>query len=71
MTTNSDTSGVLTGWSLIDSTEGYEVDDDVTTTPCCWPGRQPVTTWQEGYPYHERMPRQEYEHAKRSCRSSC
>src|SRR6476619_3467429 len=67
MTTNSDTPGVLTGWSLIDSTEGYEVYDDVHDDPVLvGPDGQPVTTWQEDYPYDEKMTRREYEVLKRA-----
>src|SRR6478672_11663898 len=58
---------VLTGWSLIDSTEGYDVDDDVHDDPVLvGPDGQPVTTWQEDYPYDEKMTRREYEVLKRS-----
>src|SRR6476469_1420207 len=67
MTTNPDTPGVLTGWSLIDSTEGYDVDDDVHDDPVLvGPDGQPVTTWLEDYPYDEKMTRREYEVLKRA-----
>src|SRR5580765_4853756 len=67
MTSNPDTPGVLTGWSLIDSTEGYDVDDDVHDDPVLvGPDGKPVTTWQEDYPYDEKMTRREYEVLKRA-----
>lgn len=39
-----------------------EVDDPVLLGP----DGLPVKTWREGYPYHERMSRQDYDEAKRS-----
>ena len=67
MTVNSDTRSGLTGWSLIDETDGFDVDDDVHDDPVLiGPDGQPVTTWQEDYPYDVRMTRREYEVAKRS-----
>ncbi|MEZ5264411.1 MAG: polyphosphate kinase 2 [Acidimicrobiales bacterium] len=38
-----------------------EVDDPVLVGP----DGVPLDTWREGYPYHERMTRHEYDHAKR------
>ncbi len=56
-----------TGWSLIDSTDGYDVDNDIHDDPVLvGPDGQPVTTWQEDYPYDVRMTRREYEVAKRA-----
>jgi polyphosphate kinase 2 (PPK2 family) len=58
---------VLTGWSLIDETDGFDVDNDVHDDPVLvGPDGQPVTTWQEDYPYDVRMTRREYEVAKRA-----
>src|SRR6476646_6432267 len=65
--TTPNTRCVLTGWSLIDSTEGYDVDDDVHDDPVLvGPDGLPVTTWMEDYPYDERMTRREYEVSKRA-----
>src|SRR5690348_4690602 len=65
--TTPNTRDVLTGWSLIDSTEGYDVDDDVHDDPVLvGPDGQPVTTWQGDYPYDEKMTRREYEVLKRA-----
>jgi len=62
-----DTREVLTGWSLIDQTDGFGVDNDMHDDPILvGPDGQPVTTWMEGYPYRERMTRREYEVTKRA-----
>jgi polyphosphate kinase len=69
MTTLDDvnTEQVLNGWSLIDQTEGFEVDDDIHDDPILvGPDGQPVTTWKEDYPYQERMTRRDYEDSKRA-----
>jgi len=56
-----------TGWSLIDASDGYDVDNDIHDDPVLvGPDGQPVTTWQEDYPYDVRMTRREYEVAKRA-----
>ena len=47
--------------SLRLSADNEDLDDPVLVTP---DGRL-VDTWREGYPYSERMPRQEYEFQKR------
>ena len=66
-TPEADTRDVLTGWSLIDETDGFDVDNDVHDDPVLvGPDGQPVTTWQEDYPYDERMTRREYEVTKRA-----
>ena len=60
-TPEADTRDVLTGWSLIDETDGFDVDNDVHDDPVLvGPDGQPVTTWQEDYPYDVRMTRREY-----------
>ena len=65
--TTFDTPDVLTGWSLIDETDGFEVDNDMHDDPILvGPDGQPVTTWMEGYPYQERMTRRDYEITKRA-----
>jgi polyphosphate kinase 2 len=65
--TTYDTTDVLTGWSLIDETDGFEVDDDLHDDPILvGPDGQPVTTWKEDYPYQERMTRRDYEITKRA-----
>ena len=62
-----DTRQVLTGWSLIDETDGFEVDNDMHDDPILvGPDGKPVTTWKENYPYQERMTRREYEVTKRA-----
>jgi len=62
-----DTRQVLTGWSLIDETDGFEVDNDMHDDPVLvGPDGQPVTTWKENYPYQERMTRRDYEITKRA-----
>ena len=62
-----DASDVLTGWSLIEQTDGFEVDNDMHDDPILvGPDGQPVTTWKENYPYQERMTRREYEITKRA-----
>ena len=59
------TRDVPTGWSLIDSTDGYDVDNDVHDDPVLvGPDGQPVTTWQEDYPYDVRKTRAEYDELK-------
>ena len=66
-TPEADTRDVLTGWSLIDETDGFDVDNDVHDDPVLvGPDGQPVDTWREDYPYDERMTRREYEVAKRA-----
>lgn len=48
-------------------TEGYYVDDSDEDDPVLLqPNGQPIETWQENYPYDERMSRDEYEKTKRS-----
>ena len=65
--TSFDTAGDLTGWSLIDETDGFEVDDDVHDDPVLvGPDGQEVNTWRENYPYEQRMTRLEYEVDKRA-----
>ena len=65
--TTFDAADVLTGWSLIDDTDGYEVDNDMHDDPVLvGPDGRPVTTWKENYPYQERMSRREYEVTKRA-----
>ena len=65
--TTFDITEVLTGWSLIDETDGFEVDNDMHDDPVLvGPDGRPVTTWMEGYPYQERMTRRDYEITKRS-----
>ena len=67
MTSEPDTRDVLTGWSLIDESDGFDVDNDVHDDPVLvGPDGQPVTTWQENYPYQEKMTRREYEISKRA-----
>jgi polyphosphate kinase 2 len=41
------------------------VDDDDDDPVLLWPDGTPVETWREDYPYHERLPRPEYERTKR------
>src|SRR3954452_1932572 len=41
------------------------MDDDDDDPVLLWPDGTPVDTWREGYPYEERMTREEYDHAKR------
>jgi polyphosphate kinase len=61
------TTDLLAGWSLIEQTDGFDVDDDSDDDPVLvGPDGEPVQTWQEDYPYDERMPRREYELAKRA-----
>ena len=67
MTSSHETRDELTGWSLIDATEGFDVDDDIHDDPVLFgPDGRPVTTWMEDYPYDERMTRREYEVSKRA-----
>ena len=41
-------------------------DDDEHDDPVLrWPDGRTVDTWREDYPYHERMPRHQYEYEKR------
>ena len=41
-----DPADVLTGWSLIDETDGYAVDNDMHDDPILvGPDGRPVTTW--------------------------
>ena len=45
-----DTRQILTGWSLIDETDGFEVDIDMHDDPILvGPDGQPVTTWKENW----------------------
>jgi polyphosphate kinase 2 len=45
---------------------GLRVEDNDDDDPVLlWPDGTPVDTWREDYPYDERMPRDEYERAKR------
>jgi polyphosphate kinase 2 len=45
---------------------GLIVEDTDDDDPVLlWPDGSPVDTWREDYPYHERMPRDEYDRAKR------
>jgi polyphosphate kinase 2 len=45
---------------------GLRVEDTDDDDPVLlWPDGTPVDTWREDYPYDERMPRDEYERAKR------
>ena len=49
--TTFDTTDVLNGWSLIDDTVGYAVDNDVHDNPVLvGPNGQPITTSKENYP---------------------
>jgi polyphosphate kinase 2 len=51
---------------LIDRLGDYRVIDDDDDDPVLVnPDGQPVDTWREGYPYEERLSREEYEHDKR------
>ena len=44
----------------------YAVDDSDDDDPVLLtPDGQPVDTWREGYPYEERMSREEYDRTKR------
>jgi polyphosphate kinase 2 len=61
------TRDVLTGWSLIDETDGFDVDNEMHDDPVLvGPDGQAVTTWKENYPYDERMSRREYDITKRA-----
>jgi polyphosphate kinase 2 len=52
--------------NLLDRLDGYRVVDDDDDDPVLLNrDGQPVDTWREGYPYPERMPREEYEQQKR------
>ena len=51
------TSHILAGLTVEDTDD----DDPILL----WPDGTPVDTWREDYPYSERMPRDEYERAKR------
>src|SRR3984893_1276018 len=51
---------------LIKKFDGYRVDDSDDDDPVLIrPDGEPVQTWREGYPYPERISRQEYDHLKR------
>src|SRR5947207_5758855 len=52
--------------SLLAHLGEYQVQDDADDDPVLLTrDGEPVDTWREGYPYPERMDRQEYEHQKR------
>jgi polyphosphate kinase 2 len=51
---------------LLEEFKGYRVEDDGEDDPrLVRPDGEPVQTWREGYPYPERISRQEYDHLKR------
>src|SRR6185369_17095622 len=53
-------------FQLLDRFGDYRVVDDDDDDPVLVdPDGQPVDTWREGYPYQERLSREEYEHDKR------
>src|SRR5918912_983591 len=52
--------------NLLDRLDDYVVEDDDDDDPVLLAkDGAPVDTWREGYPYDERMPREEYDHVKR------
>src|SRR2546423_5454970 len=52
--------------SLLRRLDEYRVVDDETDDPVLLTkDGEPVDTWREGYPYEERMPREEYDREKR------
>jgi polyphosphate kinase 2 len=54
------------GADLLDRIEDLRIADDHDGDPVLLRADgSPVDTWREGYPYHERLPREEYERAKR------
>ena len=53
-------------FQLLDRLGDYRVVDDDDDDPVLVdPDGQPVDTWREGYPYDERLSREDYEHDKR------
>jgi polyphosphate kinase 2 len=51
---------------LLDCLDELRLDDDFDGDPrLLRPDGSPVDTWREGYPYEERLPREEYERDKR------
>jgi polyphosphate kinase len=51
---------------LLDCLDELRLDDDFDGDPrLLRPDGSPVDTWREGYPYEERLPREEYERTKR------
>jgi polyphosphate kinase len=58
--------GLPTHEVLLDRLTGYRVlDEDDDDPVLITPDGHPVDTWREGYPYDERLSRDEYEHDKR------
>jgi polyphosphate kinase 2 len=56
----------MTGDDLLDRLGDYLVEDDDDDDPVLLArDGGPVDTWREGYPYGERMPREEYDRVKR------
>src|SRR5262245_1674532 len=63
---NRDANEPPTGEVLLDRLEGYRVIDDDDDDPVLVNRNgDPIDTWREGYPYDERVSREEYEHDKR------
>ena len=52
--------------TLTDDLDDYYVDDSDEEPVLCWQDGRQVDTWREGYPYPERMWRDEYEVLKRN-----
>ncbi len=51
---------------LLEQFKGYRVEDDGEDDPrLVRPDGEQVQTWREGYPYSDRMTRQDYDHLKR------
>ena len=54
------------GADLLDQLDDLRIEDDHDGDPVLLrPDGSPVDTWREGYPYQERLQREEYEHTKR------
>src|SRR5262245_39425438 len=63
---NRDPNEPPTGEVLLDRLEGYRVIDDDDDDPVLVNRNGDlIDTWREGYPYDERVSREEYEHDKR------
>jgi polyphosphate kinase len=58
--------GALDGWTLDDLEETEFDDDRDDDRVLIQPDGRPVETWRDGYPYDERMTRNEYERTKRA-----